>query len=338
MLRLYFEETGAFALHESLVDRIVEDFVRDVSSDSAWVKDVYLVTDLEAPEEFDLGDEIKFRPISDEDIDAFGRLMHGVPTRDETWLNLRDWICISEHRGPKNTFDAINRHHDLIEEIAGALTLAKPGIARFQLLWHGYKSPFYSGMVIRSTNAIATSRTGEHIVLSESDTGIFQAIFQDAQKIITGRWKAHLGLPFRRLRLAASRREPEDQIVDFVIGLERLLEGEAEQLETAFRFRLRGAAMLPESFGMLRQRMDLMNDLYALRSKVVRGRAKEDEITALLPRAEDVLRAVLIRCPQAARVVPPPQSLTRLLDEALVEGGGRWVSDTVGDSPNLNTS
>src|SRR5262249_10575839 len=116
---------------------------------------------------------------------------------------------------------------------------------------------------------------------------------------------AHLRLPVRRLRMSSARSHDEDHVVDCVIALENLLASDSPQLETTFRFRLRGAAILPESFGNVPERIKLMGQLYELRSKTVHGSktahgggrksdSVADQMGEVAAEAERILRAILI--------------------------------------------
>lgn len=136
-----------------------------------------------------------------------------------------------------------------------------------------------------------------------------------------------LRLPWRPLLLASTKQEAEDQFVDYVIALERLLASDSPQLETTFRFRLRGAALLPGTFGDAQEGMSLMSKLYALRSGIVHGSAKSSDINKLLRVAEDVLRTVFRWYLTHTDANTSPQEIIAKLDNALVEGGSTWARE-----------
>jgi Apea-like HEPN len=136
---------------------------------------------------------------------------------------------------------------------------------------------------------------------------------------------ADMQLPLRRLDMASRRPVLEDQLVDFTIGLERLLAADTAQLESTFRFRLRGAALLSEKFfGTVDERIELMNKLYSLRSAVVHGRATDTDVREYTPRAEEALKKVIewyLRRPEPKAV----RDVLRDIDRALVSGGNMWA-------------
>ena len=164
---------------------------------------------------------------------------------------------------------------------------------------------------------------GENLFLSHEQIAAAQGYFDALVMISTVDALDHLRLPTRRMRLGAQRGNVEDTLVDFVIGLERLLAPDTRQLEVTYRFKLRGAALLPAAeFGDARTRIDLMNKLYDLRSAVVHGRADREAIIAATPEAEEVLRSILQWLLQPARLYGDHNDLIRALDEAMVAGGG----------------
>jgi hypothetical protein len=269
-----------------------------------------------------------------DDVDSFGREHISFFPRFRPVLNLKDWICEVHSVGGKDTFDGINRHHYLGDEIATALNLTKQGRALFTLLANYYESPFYGAGMMSGGQATPTSRIGGTITLDPSDIKAFASTFQAVQNIMAGTKQNDLRLPLRRLRASAWRRENEDTLVDYVIGLERLLAQDSPQLETTFRFRLRGASLLPESFGSPRERIKLMDSLYKIRSDVVHGRAKESEVGELLPQAENVLRTILLWYVHKKPTSWSISNVIQTLDDALVAGGSSWASQETGLSPS----
>jgi hypothetical protein len=129
---------------------------------------------------------------------------------------------------------------------------------------------------------------------------------------------SYLQLPLRRLRASASRQEVEDHLVDCVIGLERLLAPDSEALETTFRFQLRGAALLPDRFGSPAERRQLMKNLYRVRSKIVHGSATQSQVREYCPKAEEVLREILLWYLHVGTALGNAQTVAEKPDEALI--------------------
>ena len=329
LLQVYFERVGALLLDEGTVTQVCRDYLEDLQAPDAVVAIFFLVENFSAPSLFHLTDEIQFRPVSPDDIDSFGREPISFFPRTRPVLNLKDWVCEVHTVGSKDTAGAFDRHNDLVDEIAVALNLTKEGRVIFTLLANYYQSPFYDAGTVSGGQAVPTGGIGGKITLDSSDIKVFESSFRAVQSIMAGTKQRGLRLPLRRLQAAARRRESEDRLVDYVIGLERLLANDSPQLETTFRFRLRGAALLPESFGSPRQRIALMNRLYGALSDVVHGKAKESEVGELLPKAENVLRTVLL---WYIHNKPTHWTIPRViqdLDDALVSGGSSWASQDI---------
>ena len=242
---------------------------------------------------------------------------------DRPWLNSHDWICESSDTGPKETFEAANRHRDSIDEIMGALNLTSPGKAQFQLLLHRH-SWVFGGPQLSSRNVSPSGGTGDNVTLVDTGVDEFIGNFNFVKRIIAEPRLERLKLPFRRLRLAAERKEDEDRVVDYAIGLERLLAPDTESLEVTFRFRLRGAAVLPESFGDSDARKRFMANLYRLRSRVVHGRADRADVEVMTPQAESALIATLL---WFGRVLSADDATDPIneLDRAMIAGGAQWA-------------
>lgn len=138
----------------------------------------------------------------------------------------------------------------------------------------------------------------------------------------------HLRLPIRRLRESTLRSNQEDAIVDLVIGLESLLCSDSPQLETTHRFRLRGAALLPKEYGNSRERIDLMNDLYRLRSAIVHGGVTSADVADTLPKAERFLKSIFTFFLDNVETLGDKISTVSLLDETMVSCVEAWMAET----------
>lgn len=164
------------------------------------------------------------------------------------------------------------------------------------------------------------------IELTQEQIEGFVALYVLAKKVNSDPAYKHLRLPFRRPRSAASREEQEDRLVDCVTALERLLASDSPNLEVTYRFRIRGAAMLPKRFGNEGQRKAKMNKLYALRSDVVHGNANLKEVSEQTPFAFDALRAIIVGYLSLAEAHGDSRQFNSALDEAMIKAGNTHVS------------
>jgi hypothetical protein len=326
LLATYFNRVGSFAIDDQIAREVCTQYVEDLRTNTGVIASVFLVENFSASTPFNLSKEVRFRQIERDDIDRYGRIpFHPFIGRDQPWLDLKHWVCDVEQVSPKDTMVIFNGHGELAEQIAGALNLSTEGTAKFTLLANYWKSPFISSGTVAGGNPFPTSGVGNPVKLDPDGVKAFQSIYAGVQRIGTDSRLAHLKLPFRRLRLAASRASNEDRLVDHVIGLESLLASDSPYLETTFRFRLRGAALLPQSFGSPRERIDLMSKLYELRSSVVHGKAAPKEVDEFLPMSERILRSILLWSLNRAGAINTIRDVVRRLDEALVTGGSTWA-------------
>ena len=103
----------------------------------------------------------------------------------------------------------------------------------------------------------------------------------------------YLEIPVRRIRAAGTRVEKADALVDCVIGLEALLGTEDERTELAYRFRVRGSVLLSDKRSERKKHVEVLKELYKLRSQVVHGsQFSERKLEENLPLAENALRKV----------------------------------------------
>ena len=333
LLEEYFNRVGQLKLDDEILDQACTEYMDDLQSPTAVVRSVYWVKNFAAPSEFclDLDNEIKFRPITERDIDIYGKVPSSPFVGKPLWLNSSDWICEIRQVSPKDTMEVINRQSEVIDQISVALNLAKEGDASFTLLEKSIESPFLYAGRVSNDQRISSSGVGGPMVLDESGVLNVVSIYDKVKRLSVESRYQHLRLPFRRVRDAASRQEQEDVLVDHVIGLESLLASDSDRLETTFRFRLRGAALLPDSFGDARERIKLMTDLYNLRSRVVHGDDAKQAVSEMLPIAENVLRTIFLWYIDHVDTLGNTKQIIRALDEAMVSVGQSWARSTHSD-------
>jgi len=324
VLPLYFENVGTLSVDEDELTRLCTDYVAELTTPTVKIVTTCQIQSFSAEQAFDLAPGVKFRPVSDDDVDRFGRMVLPGFSAAFPDIDTRCWLCEVEKSIQKGENVSVDR--ETVEQIASALNLTVRGRAIFTVLATRPKSSF-SQHWMSGGSPVATSRMGSPIALDESLLERFKSIYDEIVQVeANGQLFKFLQLPFRRMRSASDRIEQEDQLVDYVIGLERLLAHDSPHLETTHRFRLRGAALLPDSFGNGRERIDRMSKLYGLRSKVVHGDASPDQLEDMVPKAEDALREILLWHIRHGATFGDPKQIVRRLDEAMVDGGRNWSS------------
>ena len=290
-----------------------------------------MVERFEAGKSFDYqvdGFNVSFRRVCESDFDEFCRENEFTRAIEPPRINERDWICEVIHEGPKDTYEAINRGSDIAEDVLLAIALTQNGRCIFQLLTNEPSSRFVKmGRTFGGRFKASSPIGGNNVILAETDISTLEINYRMVKQVHRdGKYK-WLRLPLRRLRLSSGRAEPEDQLVDYVIGMEGLLANDTDNLEATFRFRLRGAAVLPEEFGTARERIRMMNDLYRVRSRVVHGSADQDEVKEKVPEAEKALKAVILWYWRAINELGSFDTVKENLDAAIVSGGFEFARE-----------
>lgn len=331
VIAVYFDRVGYFDVVDAVINEVMSEFVEDLTSKTAIVSTVYLVEGFDATTAFNLTDAISFRNISETDIDRYGRSSDfGWPqaawTRhDRPWLNTNDWICEVQRISPKDTMKVINEHHEFLEAIVNALALSASGRAGFTLLANQWRSTYVGAGVVSGGTPVYSSRLGTAIELDDETVQKFRTTYTKVGIITSEKSHAHLKLPLRRLRLASERTANEDRLVDYVIGLENLLSCDSPNLETTFRFRIRGAVVLPVTFGTASERIKLMADLYDLRSRIVHGNASPDKVNEFVAKAETVFKQILEWYIGRFDSVGNSKKIVKRIDEVIVGLGSEWA-------------
>lgn len=322
VLPLYFENVGTLSVDEDELTRVCTDYIAELTAPEVKIVTTCQVKGFSAEHAFDLAPGIKFRRVSEDDVDRFGRMVLPGFRGALPDIDTRCWFCEVEKSVPKAENVGIDL--ETVGRIAGALNLTVRGRAIFAVLASHPKSSF-SQHWMSGGSPVATSRMGSPIALDGPLLERFKSIYKEIVPL-----NKVLQLPFRRMRSASDRIEQEDQLVDYVIGLERLLASDSDRLETTFRFRLRGAALLPDSFGSTRDRIQLMSKLYGWRSDVVHGNlsvSQLDGLNEMVRKAEDVLREILLWHIRRGPTLDNPKQIVQRLDEAMVDGGRSWSSN-----------
>jgi hypothetical protein len=168
-----------------------------------------------------------------------------------------------------------------------------------------------------------SSPHGTSVRLEPDDVDRYREVLEIVNAICD-RKSTNLLPAFRRFRAAAGREVIDDKITDLVIGLESLLVPDSSNGEIGFKFRIRGAALLPDRFGSPRGRIKLMKNLYTTRSSLVHGNSSDaSDRLRLMDTATAIFRIVFDELSRAPTSVA--ESIAQL-DEEMTKGGERWLA------------
>jgi len=116
----------------------------------------------------------------------------------------------------------------------------------------------------------------------------------------------------------------DDKITDLAIGLESLLTPDSATGEISFKFRMRGAALLPDRFGLPNDRIKLMKQLYNARCDIVHGNSSDNpDRLWLMHRATEIFRIIFDELSRAPTSV---KASIAQLDEEMTTCGEKWLA------------
>jgi hypothetical protein len=251
------------------------------------------------------------------DIENYGRV---EMSRDyETWLNKEDWVFEIKKKIKKTDTEEIRWFpHKIEDKINSTLALMPSGHqVNTRLMCKSQRSPLIRFGWGYSFKRKRANKHGEPLSLDEKGIKDFQKLYKSVQKI---RSYESLDLPVRRLRSSAERPNDEDHLIDCVIGLERLLCADSSNLETTYRFKLRGAAILPSSYGSPQERLSLLGKVYNTRSNVVHGREKDKKtIHEYSVKAQNILKDIILWYMNEGAEIGSAREVVHKIDQRMVE-------------------
>lgn len=317
----YFSTVGAVAINDDELRRVAEKYVTEVQSEKFVYVTLLHVAQFSAEEPFRLDDGIEFRPVAKTDIQRFG--YEPLPVRQSPRLNTRDWICTVSQTYQADDMTAHLRSRDVWDVLIGSLGLAADGEAWFSLLCEGPKSPFLGNRHYGSRHRLRSSPHGNAVNLDREGIKRYCETFKRLTAVCDTNTK-NLVPAFRRFRAAAGREVMDDRLTDLVIGLESLLVPDSSSGEIGYKFRMRGAALLPERFGQVGDRVSLMKKLYRARSEIVHGSNQSDNSDRLwlMHRATDSFRVIFDQLSHGPLSV---KARIEELDEAMIGGANPHV-------------
>jgi|GEM_PF-2906242 len=321
ILARYFGRIGKFIQDPSVATKVVDEFRQDLTAPVEQIELVYYVENLRANSPFALWKgKVSFAPVSDEDLRTYARRQEVLLTGHHFHLDWSGWICRILMESNKSTFEDYNNATDHLDALLNALSLVSEGRATFHLLAKQVTNTFLD-VGRQSGGEPVPSGWGGPIYLSASAVAKLDEMLPKIIRVSTdGRLKL-LRLPLRRMRAAASRKSAADAFLDTVIALEGLLAHDTPALESTYRFRLRGAALLSAEFGTPRERLKSLDDMYSMRSRIVHGNIEDAELSPMLEQATRVLKFIFLRYLEESQGTSP-EDVIRKIDEGMVQHAG----------------
>lgn len=302
LLGSYFKEQESFHYDPSRARKKITHLLKHLNASSTRVFGLISLEGFSAPRAFTLNRSIHLRPISETDIRMLGRTSYVLPPGRYRFPNpLCDdfplvhsdwWICEIELTNSRGTADGYNELDSLMDLLILALRIFKEGSFSSGMVVRGARGEFGRTGVSHNKNMPRYSSGGRSYSFTTSETKAFVSFWRKFRRIME-KEDHYLEIPVRRIRAAGTRVEKADALVDCVIGLEALLGTEDERTELAYRFRVRGSVLLSDKRSERKKHVEVLKELYKLRSQVVHGsQFSERKLEENLPLAENALRKV----------------------------------------------
>lgn len=134
MIWQYLIRVSSLKLDSDLINQICTEFISEIDSKIAVMNGVYLVKQLSANAEFNLSNDVRFRPVTMKDIEEYAQTDPLGPLRDTyRWIDKNDWICEVNKKIEKSDHNGIANLREIINNIALTLNLAAASGASFLL-------------------------------------------------------------------------------------------------------------------------------------------------------------------------------------------------------------
>lgn len=330
ILDSYFYEVNEFKLDKKIVCLTCRKFKEDICSKQATLVAILKVDGFESVSSFALEEGIIFRKTTMKDIQncSIYRRFEMLSPYAES-LNIDGWVCEIRKDIQKDRAGAqpdiakeitINNFHLLPELIAESFNLVHSSRLGLQLMYKTMESRYIRNSVTAGGKDIFTSRHSDKAKITKRKITQLQEIYKTMKSFKNSNEYEDLGLPLRRLRLAASRQDLSDHVVDCVIGMEYLLAPGGG--ESKYKFCMRGASLLSNKFGTVEERKKLMNDLYDKRSAIVHGRRNaQEKIKNISPMAEAALRELFVWYLTKGKEIGNRNEIAGKLDLSFINGG-----------------
>jgi len=291
----YLEKKQDIVYNRRVAQKIIDMMINHLDLKDDIVKGYIILEGFQAEHQFFLEKDIQVRPIEDRELFMLGRIDPVInPGYSINEMTPRSdwWICETNFPNPKGSEEGWNRIHQIIDNLALTLRMFKPGGVSIGFGTQQLISPFGRMMFSRG-GRLEKLNIGEiQYTLSSREIIKFKKYWQNMHLLFTHP-QHYLQIPFRRMRWAGTRKEKEDALVDYVIGIEALLGTKDEQTELGYRFRMRGSVLLANKKSDRKYHLDNLKELYRLRSVIVHGSpVAKQMLDKYTPIAEIALRNI----------------------------------------------
>lgn len=270
LLHNWLQSPDPLAFDEHVVSDLLDEFVDAVLKNRIFTNSRFAIEGLITNSPILLQEGIIIRQITESELWDLGDINNkNQYFSPSSFLNLPDdsWkiLEVKLQLDRKN----LSRSYSISDIVLAAIRLESSG--SFRVIDLGTETNFYSpGRMYGSLNLLQFM--GGHAgtcTLDEKQIQHLQESWLNIRQIMESD-KHYLRLPAQRLLEGGLRDRPEDSVLDYAIGLERLLTAGVRN-ELSYRFALRGATALSWEKGHTQSLYNNLKEFYNLRSFIIHG-------------------------------------------------------------------
>lgn len=299
LLHNWFQLPDPLAFEEHSLSLLLDEFVDAVLKNRIITKSRFAIEGLTiANPPILLEESILIRQVTENELWDLGEINNKNQTFSlmDYYFNIPDdsWKILEIELQLDRKNLNLHKPYTILDIVLAALRLESSG--SFRVIDLGTKANFYSpGRMFGSLNQLRF--IGGHAgtcAINEKQIRHIQKSWPDIRLIMESNTH-YLRLPAQRLLDGVLRDRPEDAVLDYAIGLERLLTAGKED-ELRYRFALRGATVLCWEKGHMKPPFEKLKQFYDLRSFIVHGstQKKPPKLSPIEARSigEDYLRKI----------------------------------------------
>lgn len=315
MIVRYFSFNEQVSLNDEVILGVVDEFVEESVSSTFEVVTEYELVNFKASKAFTVSDEISFKPMTMEYINTYNASFPRSPQQN-TYISDHSWICSVKHTIPKiSQYDMNILKPKFSRALVLSLFLIDDSNVKVRTLSQ-HKLSVYQSYPTTLGSLFINTGNGQPLVMDNEKTKGFIKIFRalHAKNIHRG-FENYLTRTYDALQ----RSKREDSYVDLVIGLESLLAADSPQLETTFRFALRGTFILvKQGGGDPKTSLATMKKIYGIRSKIVHGNFSSKEINDNIKDLYNIARIIFFWV--LGNLNRSPESINKDIDISMIAG------------------
>ena len=303
----YLNKKKKFIYDELLIENIAEECYKHVTSKKINIIYVISFENIESDNDFIINN-ISINKITQKQLKLYSRSRRASFSSTNLWLKDDSWVAKITYVVEKKKYrETLNSRNNIIDEFINAVRLSfgKSGIST-RLISKTIKENYLDDSVSWSTSYSTLNNDPYEDNVFYIDKDKKKEIRQLHKLLIKLREypdQLNGNIYFALRKYLSSQRKTDlgDSFVDMTTGLESLLCSDSES-EISYRFRMRGANILGKQRGSVEYRVNIMKDIYSLRSSIVHGNSCKKKLYSVNSGKIDIDERLYILTPIALSV------------------------------------